>query len=96
MSDETTVTWPEALTPELREILGHICFETASIAHAYQRAGKFVGADGEALSKRAEDEQAFVLHRFLVHWAKAGPAWRDSMWPELQAVIATANGAAHG
>lgn len=85
--------WPDALTPELREILGHICFELGSLAHAYRDAGLFVGADGEQLRSRAEDEQAFMLHRFLTHWFKAGPDWRKSCWKEMEPVIETARAA---
>jgi hypothetical protein len=86
-----TIELPDELTPELRDILGFMCFQLGKMAHAYQAAGRFVGADDMKLEKRAEDEQAFMLHRFLVHWAKAGDDWRASFADELDEVIAPAD-----
>jgi hypothetical protein len=86
----TTIVWPAALTPTLRDLLGFMCFELGPMAHAYQAVGRFVGADGEPLKKRAEDEQAFMLHRFLHHWSTAGDNWRASMREELAPVVAAA------
>jgi len=77
---------PDHLTPVLRDILGFMCFQLGSMAHTYQAAGMFEGAEGMPLKKRAEDEQAFMLHRFLVHWAKSGDDWRKSMAEELEQV----------
>lgn len=82
-----TVAWPAALTPALRELLGFMCFELGPMAHAYRAAGQYVGADGLELKTRAEDEQAFMLHRFLCHWVTAGDNWRASMREELGPVI---------
>src|SRR3546814_18872771 len=55
-------SWPTALTQGLREILGIPNFQCGPMAHAYQKIGEFSGDDGLALEKRAEDEQAFILH----------------------------------
>ena len=38
------------------------------------RAGEFVGAEGP-LRKRAEDEQAFMLHKMLGWWFEHGSEW---------------------
>lgn len=84
------VKLPDALTPELREILGFQCFQLGQFAHVYQAAGKFVDSDGKPLRKRAEDEQAFMLHRFLVHWHKAGAGWRVSIAEEFDEIATLA------
>lgn len=81
---------PEELTPELRDILGFMCFELGKLAHAYQAAGRFV-AEGSGLKRRAEDERAFMLHRFLLHWQRAGANWRESFAAELEEVVDAAS-----
>lgn len=90
MAEYSIEEWPRALTPELRDILGFMCFQLAPMAHAYQAAGRFLDDDGCEMSKRAEDEQAFMLHRFLTHWFEHGADWRDAMKAELNEIIAEA------
>lgn len=98
MADDLTSEWPSVLTPELRDILGFMCFQLGKMAHAYRAAGRFVDADGEQLPSRAEDEQAFMLHRFLTQWFAHGADWREHMQAELETVIAEAKAKAvpHG
>jgi len=74
--------WPEKLTPELRAILGFMCFQLGAPAHLYQKAGEFVCSEGE-LKKRAEDEQAFMLHKFIGYWFKHGSAWAEAAQADL-------------
>ncbi len=76
--------WPAALTPELREILGFMCFHLGPVAHAYRAAGEFVGADGEPLRSRAEDEQAFMLHKLVGFWVDHGPDWRSAFAADIE------------
>lgn len=90
MADIPAITLPDRLTPELRDILGFMCFQAAPIAHGYQAAGRFVDGDGSPLEKRAEDEQAFVIHRMLIHWTRSGAGWRESMGEELEEVFCQA------
>lgn len=76
------VAWPELLTPELRQILGMMCFQLGKFAHAYQYAGEFVGTEGP-LNKRAEDEQAFMLHKLVGYWFSHGEKWHEAAGDDL-------------
>ncbi|MET0179164.1 MAG: hypothetical protein ABW194_01620 [Novosphingobium sp.] len=87
--------WPELLTPELRKILGLICFQCAPFAHVYQAAGEFSGSEGP-LQKRAEDEQAFILHKLVSLWVAHGEGWMDAFDDELVRVKAKAAQATGG
>lgn len=79
--------WPQVLTPELREILGFVCFQLAKFAHAYRDAGEFVDASGKPLPHRAEDEQAFMLHKFLTFWWVNGADWKTAAEADLQRIL---------
>jgi hypothetical protein len=72
------------LTPELQHILGFICFELGSMAHIFQALGEFEGGDGVALKKRAEDEQAFMLHRWLTFWWENPETWKAKAVNDLE------------
>src|SRR3546814_3589001 len=76
-------SWPTALTQGLREILGIPNFQCGPMAHAYQKIGEFSGDDGLALEKRAEDEQAFILHKLISFWFEHGDGWRE---PAIDAI----------
>ncbi len=80
------VAWPELLTPELRHILGMMCFQLGKLAHAYQRASEFIGVEGP-LDKRAEDEQAFMLHKWIGFWFSHGAEWQGAAGADLTRVI---------
>ena len=82
---------PAQLTPELRDVLGMMCFECGPIAHAFR-------ATGVEIKRRAEDEQAFIMHWLLTFVAAHGSAWRRHAGEALTAVIARAKEAeaAHG
>lgn len=95
LGDVIPRAWPDKLTSELRAILGMMCFELGPIAHLYQRAGEFVGADGD-LKRRAEDEQAFMLHRMLGLWFALGDGWSDAMGRDLTRLVAAAKETRHG
>jgi hypothetical protein len=62
--------WPEQLTPELREVLGLMCFTTGPIARGFRAAG-------EEIERNVEAEQAFVLHWLIGLALQHGPAWRS-------------------
>lgn len=76
--------WPAALTPELRAILGMPNFQCGPMAHVFQAIGEYSGAEGVELQKRAEDEQAFILHKFVALWFQHGEAWSASACDELE------------
>lgn len=72
--------WPETLNPELLYILGRPCFFYISLANAFRLAGFDI-------PDRAEDEQAFFIHRFLGHWFRHGDErWRDVAEADLRDV----------
>ncbi|WP_298810486.1 hypothetical protein [uncultured Sphingomonas sp.] len=79
---EPAVALTSPLSEPLRDILGLMCFQLGSLAHAYRRAGEFNGADGP-LQARAEDEQAFMLHKILGLWLLHGDGWRQPLSDDL-------------
>ncbi|AVA32981.1 hypothetical protein [Cupriavidus metallidurans] len=65
-----TLPYPIDLTEVLFDVLSLMLWDTGPIAHVL-RAG---GAD---IKKRAEDEQAHVLHWLIQLALQHGPAWRE-------------------
>lgn len=85
--------WPAALTQELREILGYPNYQCGPMAHAYQAIDEYVGADGVELKKRAEDEQAFILHKLVGLWFRHGETWRAHAIAEIDRAAKAARAA---
>lgn len=77
--------WPDKLTPELRALLGLMCFQLGGPAHAYRNAGEYEGIEGP-LKGRAEDEQAFMLHKLLGFWFADPKAWAEKARDDLHRV----------
>lgn len=75
---------------DLADILGTICFRVIVIAQAYREAGLYLDADGNALPAHAEEEQAFVIHRQLIHYARNPDGWRAAWAQELEQVFRAA------
>lgn len=75
--------YPEELTPELREVLGWPNFKCAPVAHAFQ-------ASGYPIAKRAEDEQAFVLHWFTKLVLRHGGQWWEKACEEIASLAESA------
>ncbi len=71
-------TYPDELTPELREVLGWMCFQCISIAQAMRAAGIDV-------KKKAEDEQAHVLHWMVKLVLRHGANWRKEGVKDIEA-----------
>src|SRR3546814_18870467 len=65
------------------------------MAHAYQKIGEFSGDDGLALEKRAEDEQAFILHTLISFWFEHGDGWREPAIDEIDRAAKLARAAFH-
>jgi hypothetical protein len=74
--ETAALTYPEELTPELREILGLICYQCISFAQCLR-------ADGVEIGRRAEDEQAVVLHWLTRFALKHGADWRTRVQSAL-------------
>ncbi|WP_321895973.1 hypothetical protein [Paraburkholderia heleia] len=70
-------TYPDELTTELREVLGWMCFQCISIAQLMREAGIDV-------KKRAEDEQAHVLHWMVKLVLRHGADWRKAGTRDLE------------
>ncbi|MBB2981795.1 hypothetical protein [Paraburkholderia tropica] len=70
--------YPDELTPELREVLGFMCFQCISIAQAMRLAGIDV-------KKKAEDEQANVLHWMVKLVLRHGADWRKEGVKDIEA-----------
>lgn len=59
---------PAQLTPSLRRVLGMMLWETGPIAHAMR-------ATGRDIARKAEDEQAIVLHWLMGFVLEHGADW---------------------
>lgn len=64
----TDLLFPAALTPPLRRVLGMMLWETGPIAHALR-------ISGQDIARKAEDEQAAVLHWLVGFVLRHGPEW---------------------
>lgn len=71
--------FPSSLTPPLRRVLGMMLWETGPIAHALR-------ATGEDIARKAEDEQAVVLHWLVGFVLKHGADWHKHAAIELRAM----------
>jgi hypothetical protein len=71
--------YPEVLTPELDKVLGWPNFYCAGFADAFRAAGYDI-------PRKAEREQAFVLHWVTGLVLKHGAGWQDAASSELAAL----------
>lgn len=71
------ISIPAAMNPNLLDILGRPNFACAHIANALRLAGA-------TIAKKAEAEQAAVIHWMLGHYAKHGADWRQHAGDDLQ------------
>lgn len=72
--------YPEELTPDLAFILGMPNFQCAPIAHAL-RAG------GAEIARRAEAEQAYVIHWMTKLAIDYPEDWRERVGSCLQEIV---------
>ncbi|KKN33992.1 hypothetical protein LCGC14_0798050 [marine sediment metagenome] len=79
-----SMVFPSEMTPELQDILGRPNFVCGPIAHIFQAAG----AD---IPRKAEAEQAFVLHWMIKLYLTHGDRWREIGEEELKEVRAAAS-----
>lgn len=73
---ETSLIWPKVMSPDLKQVLGYPNFWCGPYAAIYRAAG-------HDIAKRAEDEQAFILHRFACAAIEHGENWSDVIEDEL-------------
>lgn len=85
------IIWPKAVTPPLKRILGMMCFQIGKYAHAYRDAGEYLDSEGKKLESAAEDEQAFILHRWLGYWFEHGDGWEAVAVADINRVAKIAN-----
>lgn len=71
--------YPKEMTPELREILGMMIFNSGPLAHAFRAAGYDI-------KPRAEDEQAFILHWLIGLALEHGAEWKRHAADALDAL----------
>ena len=81
---ESDIHYPAKATPALFDVLGLPNFRTGPIAHVFRAAG----AD---IRTKCEDEQAFVLDRFLRLAIKHGDAWREAAEADIKAAYEAIN-----
>ncbi|AYR24231.1 DUF3850 domain-containing protein [Herbaspirillum rubrisubalbicans] len=75
--------FPAQLTPELRRVLGVPNFRCAPYAEIYRIAGY-------AIPCKAEEEQAFVIHRLTRAVLMHGEGWEKAINTELQDAVSAA------
>lgn len=75
--------YPKELTPALRDVLGMMVFELSPIAPALRAAG-------HDIERRAEDEQAAVLHWLIGIVLEHGDGWRKHAANEIERMAALA------
>lgn len=66
------------LTPDLRWILGQMCFQHINTAQALR-------VMGHEIARKAEDEQAVTLHWLLGHYLRDAVNWRTNAGDEMRA-----------
>lgn len=71
------------LTPELRWILGQMCFQHIHTAQALRLMG-------HQIAKKAEDEQAVTIYWMLGHYLKDPANWRKNAADEMKAAAPAA------
>lgn len=76
-----TVEVPRALNADLMQILGRMCFACGGIAEVFRRSG-------QDIPRKAEAEQAFVIHWLLLKYAEHGSDWMAKGEQELKALAA--------
>lgn len=62
------VLMPTELSPVIKSVLGILCFEIGHFAELYRQSGY-------EIQRKAEEEQAFCLHRFLSMALVHGGGW---------------------
>ncbi|MGK8887580.1 hypothetical protein [Burkholderia gladioli] len=83
------LAYPDDLTPELLDVLGRPNFWCGPIAHAMREAG----AD---IRRKAEDEQAHVLHWLVKLVLGHGAAWQPAAGAALSQILEKAQAARTG
>jgi hypothetical protein len=78
---------PPSLDADLTEILGTPNFHAALFAHVFR-------ASGVAVPRKADAEQAFILHWLLGLWFEHGPGWRLAACEAMRAAQWEVKGAA--
>lgn len=81
---EIGIHYPAKATPALFDVLGLPNFRTGPIAHVFRAAGADVRT-------KCEDEQAFVLDRFLRLAIKHGDSWREAAEADIKAAYERVN-----
>src|SRR5262249_13820792 len=79
--------WPEALTPELHQVLGIPNFRCSPIAAAFRNAGA-------TIAPRAEAQQAFVLHWLVGLALQHGSMWRSVAADKIDELVRAVKGRA--
>lgn len=78
--EQFKLLWPDELTEPLREVLGMPNFQCGPLAHCYRAAG-------HNIARKVEDEQAFIIHRYVPLALKYGADWRKHAGNDLQTAI---------
>jgi hypothetical protein len=80
-AEAAAATYPEELTPVLLNVLGLMNFQTCPLA-------EILRADGEDIPRKAEIEQARVLHWMIGLALKHGDKWREKVTERIERVVA--------
>jgi hypothetical protein len=72
--------YPKEMTPALREVLGIMIFTTGPIAHALRDSGV-------EIPRKAEAEQAYVLHWLIGLALEHGDKWRPIAGEKISVIL---------
>lgn len=75
--------YPKEMTPALREVLGKMVFELSPLAPALRAAG-------HDIKRKAEDEQAHVMHWLIGIALEHGDGWRQKAAEDIKRMAALA------
>lgn len=79
---------PNELNPLLKSVLGIMCFQVGHYAEIYRKAGYDIPC-------KAEEEQAFFLHRYLIFALQHGEEWLKVANEEIKTLREKAQGDDH-
>lgn len=73
--------FPTTLTEPVKEVLSLMLWDTGPVAHALR-------SDGEEIPRKAEDEQAHVMHWMLGLALQHGDDWKGHVHARLSKISA--------
>lgn len=71
---------PIEMTRPMKDALGFMCFQLIGVANLYRNCG-------HEIARKAEEEQAFFLFKFLLLAVEHGEKWRQVLDEEIKGML---------